>query len=369
MDKNSQEYKSVWELEVWKRAEEAKFKTHLKQIELETIENVTKDWRVKEEKRDAQLSAKVSALESIEKKLRTKMQEVQKRESKIIQLEEELKHKIHEVSRQLATKEEEIINIKKRFKEEKLGLQSEMKSLKTQVQDAKALLDETEDRYRAYRKDMEESPVTIMRTEINKKNIEIAELNSRFEKANQEVASTNNKFKKLRQEHTKLRRDLERQKDEEKQKQAEELERLKLEMKNQQLSEQDRQQVLMLKEELTRLQTRVLIQEDQISNQNQNMYITNISNTDTNNIHNQLTTKSNPFATQAMAGMTVSSKNNGNPSKQQKNKSKLEELQELRRNLLEDCTYNEDDEFIISLDEQIRREKSGARSPNREARS
>jgi hypothetical protein len=360
----------VWELEVWKRAEEAKFKTHLKQMELETIENITKEWKAKEAKRDGILTAKVSALENMEKKLRLKMQEVQKRESKIVQLEEELRHKIHEVSRQLATKEEEIINIKRRFKEEKLSLQSELKGFKKKVQDAKDLLDETEVRYRAYRKDMEESPVTVMRTEINKKNIEISELKSRFEKSNQEVVSTNNKFKKLRQEHTKLRRDLERQKDEEKQKQGEELERLKIEIKNQQLSDQDRQQVLMLKEEMTRLQTKVLIQEDQITQNNQKMYITNPSNTEmTNTDHSQFAKNTNPFATQGAPGMTKSSKNNGNTSKQQLPKSKQEELQDLRKHLLEDCTYNEDDEFIINLDEQIRRERSVARSPNRDARN
>lgn len=122
VNKESEEYKVVWELEVWKRAEEAKFKNHLKQVELETIENITKDWKIKEDKRDAQLVSKVSAVEVLEKKMRTKMQELQRRENKIIQTEEELKSKIQEVGRQLGVKEEEIINIKKRFKEEKLGL-------------------------------------------------------------------------------------------------------------------------------------------------------------------------------------------------------------------------------------------------------
>jgi hypothetical protein len=57
----------VWELENWKRAEEAKFKTHLKQVELETIESVTKDWKTKEEQRDSELLTKMNQLDSIEK--------------------------------------------------------------------------------------------------------------------------------------------------------------------------------------------------------------------------------------------------------------------------------------------------------------
>jgi len=97
IDKDSEEYKAAWELEVWKRAEEAKFKTHLKQIELKTIEDVTKDWKMKEEKRDLELASQMSGLENLEKKMRAKVQELQKREQKIIQLEDELKHKINEV--------------------------------------------------------------------------------------------------------------------------------------------------------------------------------------------------------------------------------------------------------------------------------
>jgi hypothetical protein len=33
---------------MWKRAEMAKFLVHLKQKEIDTIEQVTKDWRIKE---------------------------------------------------------------------------------------------------------------------------------------------------------------------------------------------------------------------------------------------------------------------------------------------------------------------------------
>ena len=42
----------VWQLEMWKRAEEAKFKAYLKQREIEKIEEITKDWKMKEQERE-----------------------------------------------------------------------------------------------------------------------------------------------------------------------------------------------------------------------------------------------------------------------------------------------------------------------------
>lgn len=323
---------------------------------------MTKEWRAKEERRDATLAAKVSALESIEKKIRSKAQELQKRESKVVQLEEELKHKIYETSRQLAVKEDEIITIKKRFKDEKLNFQNEIKNLKNQVEDSKALLNEVEQRYRDYRKDMEESPLTVLRTEVNKKNIEIAELNTRLQKANEDSAASSVKFKKLRQEYTKLKREAEREKDEVRLKQAEEIERMKIEMRNNTLAEQERQQILMLKEELTSVQTKLLMMQE--AEEQKSMYITGMST----DLNNKGTMNSNPFATKNLAsqGMKMSY-NNANPNKQQKPRSKVEELQQMRQQMLDDGLYNEDDDFIIELDENIRKAQA-ALSPNRDAR-
>ena len=48
----SPDYQVVWQLEMWKRAEMAKFLVHLKQKEIEKIEQVTSDWKLKEATRD-----------------------------------------------------------------------------------------------------------------------------------------------------------------------------------------------------------------------------------------------------------------------------------------------------------------------------
>ena len=72
----------------------AKFLVHLKQKEIEKIEEVTKDWKRKELERDQTFSESLHKVASVEGKMRQKATDLQRREERIIQLEEELRHKI-----------------------------------------------------------------------------------------------------------------------------------------------------------------------------------------------------------------------------------------------------------------------------------
>ena len=49
---NPVEDQIVWQLEMWKRSEMAKFLAHLKQKEIEKIEEVTSEWKSKEAARE-----------------------------------------------------------------------------------------------------------------------------------------------------------------------------------------------------------------------------------------------------------------------------------------------------------------------------
>ena len=49
---NPVEEQIVWQMEMWKRAEMAKFLAHLKQKEIEKIEEVTRDWKMREAERE-----------------------------------------------------------------------------------------------------------------------------------------------------------------------------------------------------------------------------------------------------------------------------------------------------------------------------
>lgn len=62
----------------------AKFLTHLKQKELDTIEKVTHDWRLKESQRDQTFQESLTKVAQVESKMRQKGVEMQKREERII---------------------------------------------------------------------------------------------------------------------------------------------------------------------------------------------------------------------------------------------------------------------------------------------
>lgn len=64
------DYQAVWQLEMWKWAEEAKFKAFLKQREIEKIEEVTYSWKMKEADRETTFNESLKNMEALEGKLR-----------------------------------------------------------------------------------------------------------------------------------------------------------------------------------------------------------------------------------------------------------------------------------------------------------
>ncbi len=53
---NSEDVQAVYNLELWKRSEEQKFKAYLKQKEIERIEEITYTWKNKEADREKQFA-------------------------------------------------------------------------------------------------------------------------------------------------------------------------------------------------------------------------------------------------------------------------------------------------------------------------
>lgn len=148
---------------MWKRAEEAKFKAYLKQKEIERIEEITYQWKGKEAEREKTFTETLAQVGRLETQLRQKALDLQKREQNIIAMEEDLKHKIFEVTRQLTLKEEEIMNIKKRFKEERVMLESDKKRLTQQTEELKNRLELTETKLYSFKKEVDESPLSVLR--------------------------------------------------------------------------------------------------------------------------------------------------------------------------------------------------------------
>ena len=67
---NPVEDQIVWQLEMWKRSEMAKFLAHLKQKEIEKIEEVTSEWKSKEAAREQQFGEAVQKVNTLEIKVR-----------------------------------------------------------------------------------------------------------------------------------------------------------------------------------------------------------------------------------------------------------------------------------------------------------
>lgn len=55
------------------------------------------------------------------------------------------------------------MNVKKRFKEERVLLEADKKKLTAQVEELKARMEQTESKYYQFKKEIDESPLTLLR--------------------------------------------------------------------------------------------------------------------------------------------------------------------------------------------------------------
>jgi len=67
---NDLEKQVIWQLQLWKRQEENKFKAYLQQREVERIEEVTREWQQKEADRNGQLLDSIQQISALEAQLR-----------------------------------------------------------------------------------------------------------------------------------------------------------------------------------------------------------------------------------------------------------------------------------------------------------
>ena len=177
----------------------------------------------------------MGSVAALETKVRGKALELQKREERIVQLEEELKSKIAEVGRQLTLKEEDILNIKKRFKEERQTLEMDRKRLVTQAEELKNRAEAAETRFVSLKREVDESPLSVLRSELAGKNLQLIESESKAKQAIEERDEARKRFELLKKDMVALKKQLDREQKEQLQRQAEELEKLKVDIRNKQV--------------------------------------------------------------------------------------------------------------------------------------
>jgi centrosomal protein CEP120 len=208
------ESKVIWELENWKRAEEARFRFNLKQKESEHVERMRAEWKQKEIDRERVRPKITQVFKETENKMAGHMQKMQskvnqlsKRENRLILLEEELKQKIGETSRQLAQKDEEVEEQKVKTIEEKKVLQKKVKDLEEKNKKLEEIVKSLEEDLRLYKIEQEKSPIEIVKKELNEKVIEIAQLRKEIEKTEEIKEEYRKHFDRLKDEVIKLKRE------------------------------------------------------------------------------------------------------------------------------------------------------------------
>ncbi len=312
-------------VDMWKRAEEAKFKAELKEREQRALESQANEWRAGEEARAKEFEAIMAALHGTEGHLRLQGRELQKREQKVATVEEEMKQKILEVTKQLASKEEEIIAVKTKCKDEKTGTDKDRKQLSGQIDSCCKLVLEAEEKYKALKKEYEESPVNQLKQEINAKSIQLIEIEKRLEKSIQVKETYRAQYEKIKAELIRLRGSVETEKERSLQKQRDELGRLRLQVTSQRMAEEEQKEMRLIKTQLDTLQQQFAGEQSprKEESQAQNVFLQNYQQ------------EARPVLLPPVP------------------KGELARLQTEKRDLLESGLYTENDEVVRVLNEQI----------------
>ena len=100
----TQEYASAWEFEVWRSAEEARWRAEMKEKEIARLAYIQKEWKRREKERLDEISAAQNEVEQLQKSLKKTLVSVEEREKRLIMAEEALARRRKEVDREAATR-------------------------------------------------------------------------------------------------------------------------------------------------------------------------------------------------------------------------------------------------------------------------
>lgn len=190
--RSSPEYSKAFQLELWKRAEEEKFRTYLKEEEAAMREGLEEDYRQRELQRAKDFRQRQTELKDLEAKVRKKFQELQQREVAIVSEEarvatmaEEAKRRadraiqeIEDASRRKAAEAEHGLRLERdrgRHLEGKLAeLEAEVAAARQRCKDMEAEVD-------ARRKKLEELPQVKLQQELQELQLQLRDSERRSE--------------------------------------------------------------------------------------------------------------------------------------------------------------------------------------------
>lgn len=123
------------------------------------------------------------------------------------------------------------MNIKMKFKEERMGLENEKKRLTKETTDYQNKLGDATDKFYSLKRDVEESPLSVLRNELGSKQLEVVEMESRVKAAVEQRDDYRTKYDQIKRDMISLKRQMDLEKEKQLEKQAQELEQLKTMMK------------------------------------------------------------------------------------------------------------------------------------------
>ena len=346
-ENNDQEKAIIWDLEVWKRAEQAQFKAYLKQLEFEYLSKLQEDFKKKEEEREKEFKSKINEINNLRNKLSKKESELESRENKIKLCEEELKMKINEVSKQIVNKDEEIDLIKKNAKEEQNKLLKNITSLKKTIENKQKEINSIEEKFNNYKKTIEDSPTSGLRNEITRKQIQNEELEKQIKNLENEIKNRDKSIEKLKVDIIKLRKNYETEKDNMYKQRLEEIEKLKFDIYNQRTSSEEMKEIRELKEKIKELSNPKKIEN---SENNFNFMTSPQGGFPMQYILNAPNTQSPQTKKKVYTIISYNRRDEGD-----KPKNELEKLIKERDQLLSSGMYRENDPLIFQLNNKIKR--------------
>ena len=344
---NDKEQAMIWDLEVWKRAQQAQFKAYLKQLEFEYLSKLQGDFKSKEEEREKEFKTKITELNTLKNKLSKKATQLESRENKIKLCEEELKLKINEVSKQLIDKDEEIDLIKKRHMDEQLKLQKNNIQLQKNIKNKESQIEKLEENFKNYKREIEDSPISLLKNEITRRQIQNEELERQIQKLENEIKYKNQTIERLKVDMIKLRKNFETEKENMYKQRIEEIEKLKFEIYNKRTCSEEMKEIRELKEKIKELS---MARKNDIGENNNN------NNNNLNSTQQQINMQVEMFSPQsqqtkkAYAVISYNRKDNDN-----RPTNNLEKLIMERDQLLKSGMYKENDPLIFQMNNKIKK--------------
>ena len=347
-ENNDEEKAIIWDLEVWKRAEQAQFKAYLKQLEFEYLSKLQEDFKLKEDEREKEFKTKINEINNLRIKLTKKATELERRENQIKLKEDELIMKINAASNQLMIKDDEINSIKKMAKEEQDKLQKKITQLKKEIENKQKENKVIEEKYINYKKSIEDSPTSVLKNEITRRQIQNEELEKRIQNLENEIKKRDKIIENLKADMIKLRKNYETEKDNMYKQRLEEIEKLKFDIYNQRTSSEEMKEIRELKEKIKELSNPKKIEN---SENNFNFmaspqggfpmqYILNAPNPQSANTQNKKV-------------YTIISYNRRDEGDKPRNE--LEKLIQEREQMIKSGMYKENDPLIFQLNNKIKR--------------